>query len=90
MHQSLNIFNMSPLEILVYFIIVLTVIVLLLKVMKKLIYNTVLGLLLLFILNNTIFANDPIPIKIWTIVITAIFGILGAVLLAIANYLGFI
>ncbi len=83
-------FNMSPLEIFIYFIIVLTVIVLLLKVMKRLIYNTVLGLLLLFILNNTLFANDPIPIKMWTIAITAIFGILGAIFLAIANYLGFI
>ncbi|RMF91473.1 MAG: hypothetical protein D6733_00970 [Methanobacteriota archaeon] len=56
--------------------------------MKVLVYNTVAGLVLLFVLNYTVFAADPIDITLWKVVLTAVAGVVGAVFIAGAHYLG--
>ncbi len=84
------IFVMSPMDAIISILIVLGIIYLFYIIMKKLIYNTIIGLALLFIVNYTLFASDPIPIKLWTIAITAIFGILGVIGLVVGHYLGVI
>jgi len=83
-------FALSPTDAIISILIILGVIYLFYIVMKKLIYNTLIGLALLFIVNYTIFAGDPIPLKLWTIVTTALFGILGVLGLVVGHYLGFI
>jgi len=84
------IFAMSPMDAVISILIVLGIIYLFYIVMKKLIYNTIIGLALLFIVNYTLFASDPLPIKLWTVAITAIFGILGVIGLVVGHYLGVI
>ena len=84
------IFVMSPMDAIISILIVLGIIYLFYIIMKKLIYNTIIGLALLFIVNYTLFASDPLPIKLWTIAITAIFGILGVIGLVVGHYLGVI
>ncbi len=90
MHPLYSIFAMSPTEMIISILIVLIAIYLFYVIMKKLIYNTIIGLALLFIVNYTLFASDPLPIKLWTIAITAIFGILGVLGLVVGHYLGVI
>ncbi|MDI6654933.1 MAG: pro-sigmaK processing inhibitor BofA family protein [Candidatus Hydrothermarchaeota archaeon] len=77
-------------EILVSIAIALGVLYIFYRVMKKLIYNTVVGLVLLLILNYTILSGNPVPLKVWTITTVAIFGILGAIVLAVGKYFGII
>ncbi len=77
-------------EILISIAIALGVLYIFYRVMKKLIYNTVVGLVLLLILNYTILSGNPVPLKAWTITTVAIFGILGAIFLAIGKYFGII
>jgi|GEM_PF-4840765 len=77
-------------EILVSIVIALCILYIFYRVMKKLIYNTVVGLVLLLILNYTILSGNPVPLKAWTITAVAIFGILGVIFLAIGKYFGII
>ncbi|MFH1774038.1 MAG: pro-sigmaK processing inhibitor BofA family protein [Methanobacteriota archaeon] len=77
-------------EILVSIAIVLCTMYIFYRVMKKLVYNTVVGLVLLLILNYTILSGNPVPLKAWTITTVAIFGILGAIVLAVGKYFGII
>lgn len=77
-------------EILIGIAIALCTMYLFYRVMKKLVYNTVVGLVLLLILNYTIFSGNPIPLKAGNIAIVAIFGILGVIFLAINKYFGII
>jgi hypothetical protein len=58
------------------------------KVMKILVYNTVAGLVILFLLNFTLFTKNPIDITIFKVILTAIAGIIGAVLIAGLHFLG--
>lgn len=58
------------------------------RVMKVLVYNTVVGLILLFVLNLTVFASNPIDITIYKVILTAVAGVVGAVLIAGLHYLG--
>ncbi len=69
-------------------VIILIVLYAFYRVMKILVYNTVAGLVLLFVLNFTVFANNPIEFTTWKIVLTAIAGVIGAVLIAGLHYLG--
>lgn len=55
------------------------------KVVKKLLVNSITGLVLLFVLNFAF--QVPIPINIQTIVVTALFGLAGVGSLLIL-YLG--
>ncbi len=77
-------------EILIGIAIVLCTMYIFYRVMKKLVYNTVVGLVLLLILNYTIFSSSPIPLEAGNITIVAIFGILGVIFLAINKYFGII
>lgn len=72
-------------EILLGIAIALGVLYIFYRVMKKLVYNTVVGLILLLILNYTIFSGNPIPLKAANITIVAVFGILGVIFLALAR-----
>ncbi len=54
--------------------------------MRTLIANTVVGLILLF-LTNLVLADD-IPINVITVIICAILGVLGWVILLILHLLG--
>ena len=54
--------------------------------MQRLIINTVLGLLLLFLTNLII--EPDIPINIITVLVVAILGVLGWVLVLILHLLG--
>jgi hypothetical protein len=56
--------------------------------MKILVYNTVAGLAILFLLNFTVFTRDPIDITFWKVVLTAIAGVIGAIFIAGAHFLG--
>ncbi|GBE56665.1 MAG TPA: transcriptional regulator [Euryarchaeota archaeon] len=67
--------------------IVLLVLYAFYKVMKILVYNTVAGLVILFLLNLTVFASRPIDITIAKVVFTAIAGVFGAALIAGLHYL---
>lgn len=77
-------------EILVGIAVVLCTMYIFYRVMKKLVYNTVVGLLLLLILNYTIFSGNPIPLKAGNIAIVAIFGILGVIFLVVVKYFSLI
>jgi len=55
------------------------------KVIKKLLINSVIGLFLLFVLRFAF--QIPIPINIWTVGVTALFGLAGVGSLLIL-YLG--
>jgi hypothetical protein len=68
--------------------VILLVIYAFYKVMKILVYNTVVGLVLLIVLNFTVFANNPIDLTLAKVIITAIAGVIGAVLIAGLHYLG--
>jgi hypothetical protein len=67
--------------------IILIVLYAFFKVMKVLVYNTVAGLVILFLLNLTVFTQNPIDITITKIAFTAIAGVFGAILLAGLHYL---
>ena len=54
--------------------------------MQALIINAILGLILLFLTN--LFLADDIPINIITVVICAIFGVLGWAVILILHLLG--
>ena len=54
--------------------------------MRTLIGNTIVGLILLFLTN--MFLADDIPINILTVLICAILGVVGWVLLLILHLLG--
>ena len=54
--------------------------------MQRLIINTVLGLLLLFLTNSII--EPDIPINLITVLIVAILGVLGWVVVLILHLLG--
>jgi len=54
--------------------------------LRVLIGNTIVGLILLFLTN--LFLEDDIPINILTVVICAILGVVGWVLLLILHLLG--
>ena len=54
--------------------------------LRVLIGNTIVGLILLFLSN--LFLEDDIPINILTVVICAILGVVGWVLLLILQLLG--
>ena len=54
--------------------------------MQVLIINAILGLILLFLTN--LFLADDIPINIITVVICAIFGVLGWAVILILHLLG--
>jgi hypothetical protein len=54
--------------------------------LRVLIGNTIVGLILLFLSN--LFLEDDIPINILTVVICAILGVVGWVLLLILHLLG--
>jgi hypothetical protein len=58
------------------------------RVMKILVYNTVAGLVLLVVMNFTIFAGNPVDITLPKVVLTAIAGVIGAVLIGGLHYLG--
>ncbi len=73
-------------ELLIYAIIIIIIVYIIFKFVKKLIINTILGLLLLYGLNLTIFSANPIPINVITIIISALLGIPGVLALAILNY----
>ncbi len=75
-------------EVFISIAIVLLVIYAFYKVMKVLVYNTVAGLVILFLLNLTVFAGNPIDITIARIAFTAIAGVFGAIILAGLHYLG--
>ncbi len=77
-------------EFLIYAILILFIVFLILKFVKKLIINTIFGLILLYVLNLTIFSNNPIPINIVTILISALFGVPGVLTLAVLNYFNYI
>jgi len=68
--------------------IVLLVLYAFYKVMKILVYNTVAGLVILFLLNLTVFASNPIDITIGKVAFTAIAGVFGAVLIAGLHHFG--
>jgi hypothetical protein len=74
-------------EVFISIAIVLLVIYAFYKVMKVLVYNTVAGLVILFLLNLTVFAQNPIDITVAKIAFTAIAGVIGAILLAGLHYL---
>ncbi len=74
-------------EVVISIAIVLLVIYAFYKVMKVLVYNTVAGLVNLFLLNFTVFAGNPIDITVTKIAFTAIAGVFGALLLAGLHYL---
>jgi hypothetical protein len=79
-----------PMEIsaiVISFIIIIIVLYAFYKVMKILVYNTVAGLILLIVLNYTVFANNPIDITLPKVVLTAVAGVIGAVLIAGLHYL---
>jgi len=75
-------------EALVSLLIILLVIYAFYKVMKILVYNTVVGLVLLLVLNFTVFRANPIDLNLWKVVLTAVAGVIGAVLIAGLHYLG--
>lgn len=75
-------------EIVMSIIVVLIVFYSFYRIAKKAAYNTIVGLILLFLMNLTIFRENPIPLKILTITIVALSGVIGAVLLAGLHYLG--
>jgi len=79
---------MGMFETVISLAVVLLVLYAFYRVMKILVYNTVLGLLLLFLLNATVFAQNRIEITLGKIVLTAIGGVAGAVLIAGLHYLG--
>ncbi len=54
--------------------------------MQALIINAILGIILLFLTN--MFLADDIPINIITVVICAIFGVLGWAVILILHLLG--
>jgi hypothetical protein len=54
--------------------------------LRALIGNTIIGLILLFLAN--LFLEDDIPINILTLVICAILGVVGWVLVLILHLLG--
>jgi hypothetical protein len=54
--------------------------------MPALIINAILGIILLFLTN--VFLADDIPINIITVVICAIFGVLGWAVILILHLLG--
>ena len=78
---------MHPPEILAMVIVIVGAIYLFYIVMKKLVINTILGVILLFLLNYTVFTNDPIPIKLITVAIVAILGIVGVIALSLLHYI---
>jgi hypothetical protein len=75
-------------EVVISLAIILLVLYAFYRVMKILVYNTVAGLVILLILNYTVFVNNPIDITIPKVVLTAIAGVIGAVLIAGLHYLG--
>lgn len=58
------------------------------RIAKKLAYNTIIGIILLLLMNLTIFSDNPIPIKFLTALIVAVGGVLGAILIAGLHYFG--
>lgn len=75
-------------EIIISIIVVLIVFYSFYRIAKKAAYNTVVGLILLFLMNFTIFRENPISLRILTIAIVALGGVVGAVLLGGLHYLG--
>lgn len=75
-------------EVVISLAVILIVLYAFYKIMKILVYNTVAGLVLLFVLNATVFAGNPIEITFWKVVLTAVAGVIGAVFIAGAHYLG--
>jgi hypothetical protein len=79
-----------PMEIsamVISLLIIIVVIYAFYRVMKILVYNTVAGLVLLVVMNFTIFAGNPVDITLPKVVLTAIAGIIGAVLIGGLHYL---
>jgi len=75
-------------EIIVSIIVVLVVFYSFYRIAKKAAYNTIVGIILLFLMNFTVFRGNPIPIQILTVAIVAIGGVFGAILLAGLHYIG--
>ena len=80
--------NLDTTGIIISIAVIIIVIYAFLKVMKILVYNTVAGLVLLFLMNVTVFANNPIDIGLTKIIVTAVAGVVGAVLIGGLHYLG--
>ena len=75
-------------EVVISLAVILIVLYTFYKIMKVLVYNTVVGLVLLFLVNVTVFSGNPIDITLWKVVLVAVAGVVGAVFLAGAHYLG--
>jgi len=75
-------------EIAITIVVVLIVFYSFYRIAKKAAYNTIIGIILLFLMNLTIFRANPIPIKFLTVLISAVGGIFGAILVAGLHYLG--
>ena len=58
------------------------------RIMKILVYNTVAGLVILIVLNYTVFRGNQIDITFWKVMLTAVAGVIGAGFIAGAHYLG--
>ncbi len=56
------------------------------RLISRLIVNTVVGLILLFVTN--LFLSDEVPLNLLTIVICAIGGVVGWVLIVLLHLLG--
>lgn len=75
-------------EVVISLAVIIIVLYTFYKIMKILVYNTVVGLVLLFVLNVTVFAGNPVDITIWKVVLVAVAGVVGAVFISGAHYLG--
>ncbi len=64
-------------------IVVFKILIEILSMVKTLILNTIVGLIALFALN---FIGFNIPIKIWSIAVTAIFGLVGVGVLLVLSF----
>jgi pro-sigmaK processing inhibitor BofA len=56
------------------------------RLIGRLIVNTIVGLILLFVTN--LFLSDEVPLNLLTIVICAIGGVVGWVLIVLLHFLG--
>jgi inhibitor of the pro-sigma K processing machinery len=67
-------------------IIILVVLFRVVKNIGALIVNAVIGVVLLWILN--LFLSPPVVINIWSVLISAIGGILGVIIVLLLHFLG--
>lgn len=56
------------------------------RLIRRLIVNTIVGLILLFVTN--LFLSDEVPLNLLTVVICAIGGVVGWVLIVLLHLLG--